>query len=208
MTTDGVVKAAFRRLNEENRWNVENWNVLRGLPWYATETEAEAAEAVQAPRPQTVHLPLAPRRRFVTRADLRKYGVTIGCAACSDFAVHGKTAKPHTDECRTRIGEQMEHDPEGHERLQAHKRRRDVEPEVEVDGAPVARENEGDPALVEQQYVEMPMDTPVESASVKRGSDAVADNEERARLRLTYKMYWSPRGQDESQAGGQEWSEA
>ena len=26
----------------------------------------------------------------VTRADLRKYGVTIGCAACSDIAANGK----------------------------------------------------------------------------------------------------------------------
>ena len=71
----------------------------------------------------------------------------------------------------------MEHEPEGHECLQVHKRRRDVEPEVEVDRAPVARENEGDPALVEQQDVEMLVATPVESASVKCGSDVVDDNE-------------------------------
>ena len=45
------------------------------------------------------------------------------------------------------IGEQMEHDPEGHERLQVHKRRRDVEPEVEGDRAPVVREDDGDPTL-------------------------------------------------------------
>ena len=44
------------------------------------------------------------------------------------------------------MGEQMEHDPEGHERSQDHKRRRDVEPEIEVDRAPVTSENEGDPA--------------------------------------------------------------
>ena len=107
---------------------------------------AQAAEAVQAPRTQIIHLLLAPRRRYVTRADLRKYGVTIGCSACSDIAGHGKTSKPNTEECRKRIGEKMEHDPEGHERLQVHKRRRDVEPEVDVDRAPVAEENECDPA--------------------------------------------------------------
>ena len=34
MTTDGVVKAAgFRWMNEESRWDVENWNALRGLLW-------------------------------------------------------------------------------------------------------------------------------------------------------------------------------
>ena len=48
-----------------------------------------------------------------------------------------------------------------------------------MDQAPAARENEGDPAPLEQQDVEMPVETLGESASVKRGSDAVADNEER-----------------------------
>ena len=118
MTTDGIVKdAGYRGMHVESRWNADCWNALRGLPWNVTETEAEAIKAIQAPPPQIIHLPLAPRRRHVTRADLRKYGVTVGCASCSDTAVHGKTAKPHTEECRKRTGEQMEHDPEGHERV-------------------------------------------------------------------------------------------
>ena len=78
----------------------------------------------------------------------------------------------------------MEHDPEGYESLQSHKRRRHVEPGIEANGAPVAMENEGLPAPRQQQDVEMPVEAPVESASVKRGAAAVADNEQRARLRL------------------------
>ena len=167
MTVDGVVKAAkFRRMNEESRWNVDNWNALRGLPWDVTETGAEATEVIQAPLLQIIRLLLTPRRRCVTRADLRKHGVTSGCSACSDTAVHVKTSKHHTEECRNRIGEQTEHDPEGHER------------------ALVARENETDPAPKERLDVEMPAEELVGSASVKHGSDAVADNEERAPLRL------------------------
>ena len=61
---------------------------------------------------------LAARWRCVTRVDLRKYGATVGCAVCSGIVVHGQRAKPHTDECRARIGKHMEHDPQGHERLQ------------------------------------------------------------------------------------------
>ena len=110
--------------------------------------------------------------------------MTVVCSACSDTAVHGKTSKPHTVEYRNRIGEQMEHDPEGHERLKFHKRRRDVEPESEANGARIASENEADSAPQERQEVEMPVEASVESASVKRGSDAAADDEERARLRL------------------------
>ena len=75
--------------------------VLRGLPWDVTERGANAAEAMQAPRPQVVHLFVAPRRRDVPRADLKGYGVTSGCAACSDI-----------------IGEQLEHHLEGHGRVQ------------------------------------------------------------------------------------------
>ena len=95
--------------------------LARGLPWDVTARGADAAEAIQAPRPQIIHLPLAPRRRCVTRADLTKYGVATGCAACSDIAVHGKTANPHAGECRERIREHMEHDPDGPELLQVHK---------------------------------------------------------------------------------------
>ena len=50
--------------------------------------------------------------------------------------------------------------------------------------APITRENEEDPAPLERQDVEMLLEALVESASAQRGSDAVADNEERARLRL------------------------
>ena len=95
MTTGGVVRAAgFRRMIEESRWHVGSWNALRGLAWDVTKrgADAAAAEAIQAPRPQIVHLPLGPRWRHVTRADLRKYGVAIVCAACSVIAVHGKTS--------------------------------------------------------------------------------------------------------------------
>ena len=104
-----------------------------------------------------IRLPLTPRRRYVTRADLRKYGVAIGCSACADCAFQEKISKLLTEECRKRLGGQTEQGSEGHDRLQVHRRRRDVEPKVEVDRAPVARENEGDPALLERQDVEMPV---------------------------------------------------
>ena len=87
----------YRGMNEESRWNVNSWNALRGFPWDAIERGADAAEAIQAPRLEIIHLPLAPPRRIVTRADSRKYFVTIGCAACSDLSVHGKTTKLHTE---------------------------------------------------------------------------------------------------------------
>ena len=117
MATDGVVKAVgFRRMNDESRWDVDGWNALRGLPRDVTQGAAEAAEAIHAPRPRMIHLLLAPRRRHVTRADLRKYGATMVALRVLALLLTGRHQTPH-EECPTRIGEQMEHDLEGHERL-------------------------------------------------------------------------------------------
>ena len=135
MTANGVVTAAgFRRMPAVDRWKTEGLNSLRGLPWDVSKGAPEAADAeqVERPPPRAIMLPLAPRRRYVTRTDLKKYGITIGCTACSDIAVHGKSVKPHSDECRARIGAHLETDPVGQERLQAHKRRRDEVPEEAV----------------------------------------------------------------------------
>eukprot|EP00974_Lingulodinium_polyedra_P112975 10935386-Lingulodinium_polyedra.AAC.1 len=69
MTREGVVRAAgFRRLADEERWQAPDWPQLKGLLWDAKEGPREAI----APQP--------PRRRYVARGDLRKYGVAAGCA--------------------------------------------------------------------------------------------------------------------------------
>ena len=184
-------------------YNRNGGRSYRGCPSPTTSNHPSAFDATSAP---------------YHKGRLEEIRVTIGCSACSEKVVHGKTSQPHTEECRSRIGEQMEHDPEGHERLQGHKRRRDVEPEIGANRAPVARENEGDPAPQEQQDVEILGEALVESASVKRGSDAVADNEERARLRLRaegkrgqktrYARRTGTPGQDEGEARAEEGSEA
>ena len=114
-----------------------------------------------------------------TRADLeKKYGVTIGYAPCSDIAVHrGKTSKPYTEECGTRTGKQMGHDPEDQEHLQVHKRRRDAEPEFEGDRA-VVREDEGDPTPLNSKMLRC------RSPRLVQPRLSNSENEERARLRL------------------------
>ena len=63
----------------------------------------------------------------------------------------------------------MEHDPEGHERLQVHKCRRDVALEVGDAQAPVVAERADDPAPLEQRHVVLLAAVSTESTSVKRG---------------------------------------
>ena len=110
--------------------------------------------------------------------------MTVGCSASFDISVQGKTSTPHTEECRNG---QMEHDPEGHERLQVHKHRRDVESEVEVDRAPVARQNEGDPAPLERQDVEMLLLT------LKNVLVCASEQRTKEARNTTCKTYWNPR---------------
>ena len=58
MTSDGVVKAAvFRRMNEESRWNVENWNAFRGLSLGCNRNGSRSYSGY--PRPTTSNHPSA-----------------------------------------------------------------------------------------------------------------------------------------------------
>ena len=194
MTTDGRVKVAgFRKMNVERQWNVDSWGALGGLLWDVTETGADAAEAVQAPRPHSS----CPSSFGAISAPF----LTVGCAAYSDIAVHGKTAKPHTDERRTRIGEAWS--TNGRERLQRHRRRRDVGPERGEARAPVLAQ------------IAMPSAVSGESMSVKRGAVAGAEDEELAHMRSKSEKQSRPetrhgrhcgtQGQDQSQAGIEGW---
>ena len=114
---------------EENRWNVNSWNALRGLRWDVTDRGADAAEAISSPTfsncPSVFGATSAPRhegRLEKVRCDDRL------CCGVLTLLFMGRQQHSHTEECRTRIGEEMEHDPEGHESLQVHKCRREVEP--------------------------------------------------------------------------------
>ena len=141
VTTKGVVKATwFRCLPPADRWGGPGWDSLnKGPPW-----DAEGAAAPRAPAalpPGIIALQAAPRRRYVTRANLRRYGVTAGCCACADIAAHGNSRRPHPDECRSRIEEFLQNDEAGMERLHAHRRRHDEAPEAPENDADVAGED-------------------------------------------------------------------
>ena len=104
--------------------------------------------------------------------------MAIGCSACSDIAVHwkksverGLASKWCTILEVASVCNFTNADEKWNLRLKwtRHRSREKIE---------------GDAEPLEKQDVEMLVEAPAASASVKRGSDAVADNEERARLRL------------------------
>ena len=163
-----------RRMNVENRWDVDSWSAFRGLLCVVTAKEPVLHGLIKTHVLKLSISFLAARWRCVTRADLRKYGATVGCAVCSGIVVHGQRAKPHTDECRARIGKHMEHEPQGHERLQDERNGGEMWTlRLERPLAPVVRENAGDRAPLEEYDVAVATAVPCESTTVNRGAEAV-----------------------------------
>ena len=131
---------------------------------------------------------------------LMKYGVMIGCSACSDIAVHGNPAEPQTEECRKRIGVQWSTILEVTNVCKFTDADETWNLRLERTGTSLKKMR----VIPYTQAVEMPVAAVVESASVKRGSDAVADNEERTEeARNTIcKTYWNPRHATSPRSGG------
>ena len=131
MTIDGVVISC--RVSKDECWKPVECRQLKRSSWSSLGCHRKRCRRC---RGHVLKLPIF-FGRHVGAVSRGQSGETIGCSACSDIAVDGLTAKPHTEECRTTIGEQNEHDPEGHERLQVHRRGGVAEPEVEGDCVPV-----------------------------------------------------------------------
>ena len=60
-----------------------------------------------------------PRRFYVLSADIEAHGHTGGCPGCAALASHGKTTKPHNDECRKKIRTIIERTLTGKARIDA-----------------------------------------------------------------------------------------
>ena len=140
MTTNRVVKATrFRRLPPADRLGGPDWDSLRS-------PAGRGGRAPAALPPSVIALQAAPRRQYVIRADLRRYGVTVGCCACADIAAHGNPRRPRTDECRSRVEDFLQNDEAGKERLRVHRRRHSEVPEAPENDADVEAEAAGEGA--------------------------------------------------------------
>ena len=64
------------------------------------------------------------RRMYVTNADVRKYGGSEGCQACTQVYTWGETNVLLSDACQRRIQELMKGDDSGRARLDASRKRK------------------------------------------------------------------------------------
>ena len=114
-TSQGVVRAwAIKRMPAGERWIAEEVFGLQGIPARPNPQapgcdipiaihlpdldEGERTEEVRAPRVEAM-----PRRTYLKDRDFKTHGYTENCEGCRRLRTGGMGARPHTDECRTRI---------------------------------------------------------------------------------------------------------
>ena len=125
----------IQRTPAGSRWDPKNAELIRGVPWNTSEQDEKAdgdklevikitpdeAEAAN-PADKKEHfgnIPV-PRRVKIGKSDLLEHGYTARCEGCK-AALAGRPAKPHSEECRTRMEKLMKENP----KMQAAKRRMD-----------------------------------------------------------------------------------
>ena len=132
--------------------SLQSWKKLKGLLWNLNGS----LEAERLDRPLIAGLdalgiqilpvpagmpPLPPkmqeRRMYVTSADVRKYGGSEGCQACTQVYTWRRTNVLHSDACRRRIQELMKGDDVGRARLDASRKRKASGQAFERDAPPM-----------------------------------------------------------------------
>ena len=131
----GVVKArAVKRKPAAQRYNKEELNKVRGVPWRPTVNADDPIPRVHVAIPlreEEVDVPDQPRarqeaegpqqpRRLYIRAnvELTRHGYTRGCPGC-EAVIHGRRPLGHTEACRRRIETAMAQDEAERKRVEA-----------------------------------------------------------------------------------------
>ena len=122
----GVWKTrTLQRTPVRKRWDPKNAELIRGVPWNLNEEDDNAdgdkmevirvdpedaeAAAQKEGREMFGDVPV-PRRVKIGKNDLLQHGYSARCEGCR-AALGGKPAKPHSEECRTRMEKLMKGNP-------------------------------------------------------------------------------------------------
>lgn len=117
-----VVRArGVRPVSEEESWNKELVDKIRGRPWDPSGTGSEVGEAESGGLliPRAVEHPAeqvnpreAPRGVRITRELVQRFGTSLGCSKCRALLEGNKAhTLNHSTECRERIVKRMREDP-------------------------------------------------------------------------------------------------
>ena len=106
-----------RRKPEEERWQRENLERIVGVPWRKSEEEEGDGEGMRTDvrvmdkdyrerlEGEERAMPV-PRRVYISKADLDRWGYTVGCPGC--VSIIRRTARQgHTEACRKRMESEL-----------------------------------------------------------------------------------------------------
>ena len=116
----------IHRLPEADRFDMAFLQSCKGLPWDLQPVRKRLPKTVMPnndpDRPTSV-LPTVvrpdegPRKLYILKSDIERWGPTDGCVACTQLALNGKNTHSHSDDCRSRIREVMARAAEADEKL-------------------------------------------------------------------------------------------
>lgn len=133
-TKGGIFRTrTVQRKAKENRWDKNNLDLVGGVPW-KTSREEEVDENVMPtivvpmqynddiPKPRVQEAEYIPRRLYIKKGDVEKYGMTPRCKGCL-AAMRGAAATAHSEECRRRMTDEIGKTEPGKDRVQQAKAR-------------------------------------------------------------------------------------
>ena len=125
----GVVKARnVRRLSEDQRWDKDMLEKMKGTPWEPKGERGKNDIPVDIPDTKGdlgIELPpQAPRRVRIkiTKDDIRRHGDTEGCPGCK-ATLHGQYTAAHFEICRKRLEQAIASTPLGASRMDRYRQR-------------------------------------------------------------------------------------
>ena len=123
MTSEGISRGhSVHRRPEDDKWPVEGFAELRGLPWRMTGPQERAPPnrvgmpALEGEQPAAQQRDFKARNLYVMKSDIELYGYTPQCPGC-DAQLMGLPQRAHNDECRMRVQRKLQESEEGKERV-------------------------------------------------------------------------------------------
>ncbi|CAE7515888.1 unnamed protein product [Symbiodinium natans] len=123
MTSEGISRGhSLHRRPEDEKWPVEGFEVLRGLPWRMSGPQERASPnrvgmpALEGEQPAPQHRDFKARNLCVMKSDIELYGYTPQCPGC-DAQLMGLPQRARNDECRMRVQRRLQETDEGKERV-------------------------------------------------------------------------------------------
>ena len=139
---EGAFKSRnVKRMPKEMRWDKAAIEAIRFTPWTVTDpsdgdrrsgahTEHKPRVEIAIDKEIRLQEPLQeeresiPRRVYLTKSIIDKFGATDGCPGCITVMLGG-TGIPHSEDCRKRIENEMRDDPEQRQKLKEVRKRRE-----------------------------------------------------------------------------------